>query len=723
MTKDLGNKSEHYQPLSVVTGPPQRVLTSEGFLGIGHDVGADEFKLVVRIPGDEDDKLLVINWEKGSQIEAPQVRQLADLNEPVMENVLKSGAEILWRAGYEHVNNQRTREIAAGEQTRSLVALPIVYQGVITGGLCFKSQSSQGFSNQHVSNIKDFALMAALVVQWEREANASDRLGTKLIRWRVGQVAMSNINAIEGIARILLNITTPEAVIIDLNAGFKRFIQIAGEIEEATQIVEDLRAGLPAVIKNPNSFLEIIEASLLDVVEEEEDDDDSGEKKEGLLVGGLYVLVHKERGSIITRGSSYSTRRAIATLVTDAVLNAVRDGFNSLIKRLGVALNDKDLTTSSQWFSEIGKIAIEARLLWTAATGAENDEIYGEPEGKKIVQACLERIGFDPENGRVIQTTGSIEVVTTASEHMRLILLEDPDAGKHTIISVYLPNTRARIWFGVEREDFGAELSIPSPWTIFIGRIAELADSALLRLKMQQMQNEAAETRNLATYVVTSHTVFHQIANMVRDIANPISSLREAAEAGVLNTDRGIMDLINLSNESATKLLDFAFTFMNVNKMDTRRPCSLLRVIKESGDLFDFSLKSNQISLNVGIQEDLILDVPFNIAALAIANILSNAKDAIGRRGGKIRIEAENVGDMIHCYVMNDGPPVDPIVKDQIFRKIGISTKRGQNIRGWGLYLTYRSLIEHRGHIELTSSDETETKFTIRFPRVRQEQA
>jgi sensor histidine kinase regulating citrate/malate metabolism len=157
--------------------------------------------------------------------------------------------------------------------------------------------------------------------------------------------------------------------------------------------------------------------------------------------------------------------------------------------------------------------------------------------------------------------------------------------------------------------------------------------------------------------------------------------------------------------------------------MDTNRPCSLLNVIKESRELLDFSLKSNQISLDVRIPEDLILDVPFNIAYLAIANLLSNAKDAIGKRGGKIQIETEYVGDMIHCCVVNDGPPVDPIVKDQIFHKIGISTKQGENIHGWGLYLAYRSLIEHRGHIELTSSDSTETKFTVRFPRVRQEQA
>jgi signal transduction histidine kinase len=717
MTKDLVNKSEFYQPLSVVTGPPQRILTSESFLGIGHDVGADKLKLVVRIPGDEDAKLLVINWEKGVRIESPQVIQRSSLNEPIIESVLKSGSEVLWNAGTEHINKDQVRRLKDNEKTGSLAAIPLLYQGAVTGCAFFGSQGRQGFGDQDLLKIREFAQMAALIAQGEREVSSLDRFVTKLIRWRVGKGVMNNSKAIEGIARHLLNIISPVAVIIDLDAGFKRYIQIAGESEEANQILEDLRKGLPAMIRNPNSSLEIIEAKLLDVAkkEEEDDDDDDDEKKEGLLIGRVYVLVHKERGGIITRGSSYSSRRAIATLVTDAVLNAVRDGFHSLNKRLGVALNDRDLTSSSQWFSKIEEIAIEARLLWVVATGVGSNEVHGEPKYREIVEACL---ASEP----IIQFTGSDKETKMAPQNIDLIHLDDPNAGKHTVISVYLPHTQARIWFGVEREEFGAELSTLSPWAVFIDRLGEIADSALLRLEMQQMQNEAAETRNLATYVVTSHTVFHQIANMVRDIVNPISSIKEAVAAGALKASHDVIDLINLSDESAAKLLDFAFTFMNVNKMDTHRPCSLLDAIEKSKDLLDFSLKSNQISLDVNIAEDLTLDVPFNVAFLAIANILSNAKDAIGKRGGKIRIEAEDAGDMIQCYVMNDGPPVNPSIKNQIFHKIGVTTKQGQNIRGWGLYLAYRSLIENRGHIELTSSDLTETKFTIRFPRVRQEQ-
>ncbi len=433
-----------------------------------------------------------------------------------------------------------------------------------------------------------------------------------------------------------------------------------------------------------------MEVDLLDV--------SNDEKEENIQVGKLYVVVSEHKDTILTRGSSYSLSHTFATLTTDAVLNEVRDGFHSLTREFGVALNDENLVNYPQWFGEVEKTATEARLLWAVATHLEDNEQYGPPQWRKVVQVCLEK--------------------KELSEGIDSVRLDDPSIGKHTVLSVYLPNTKSRLWFGVEREEFGAELTTLSPWRVFLDRFSEMADSALLRLRMQRMQTEAAETRSLATSVVMSHTLVHQIANMVRDIVNPISSIKEALAVGALKADENAVDLINLSDQSAAKLLDFTFMFMNVNKLDTLRPCSLLRAVNESKDLFEFSLKSNQIQLHVNIAQDLKVDVPYNVAFMAIANLLSNAKDAIGKRGGNIRIEAENAGDMIHCYVMNDGSPVDPKIRDRIFQ-IGTTTKQGQNARGWGLYLVYRSLIEHRGYIELTRSIPGETKFTIRFPHVR----
>jgi signal transduction histidine kinase len=711
----MKNKVESsYRPLAGVISERQRILTSDSFLRIGQEVGADALELVARIPGDKKPKLLRIYWDKNAQAIDPQVVPFSSLKDPIIKNVLDTGSEVIWSRTQGYVNDSQSKRLEEIERAGSLAAIPLILQGDVTGCVCIRSEDQRGFSRLDISKVRDFAQIAALVVHGERELSAAERFSSNLIRWRVKMDVMSNSEAIQGIAEILLDVLSAAAVIIHLNVGFKSYIQIAGDGDDAEMIRKEIvEEDLPSVMNRLATSMEIVEADLLDVSYDE--------REESIRVGKLYVIASEK--AVLTRGSSYSLAPTFATLITDAVLNAVRDGFHSLNKRVGVALSDTELVDYSQWFNEVEKIAIEARLIWAVATHLGDDKFYGDPKWVEIVQACLKGIEFDPNSGRIIGLAHTVRRKEAVSDDIDLIWLSDPDIGKHTVLSVYLPHTNARVWFGVGREGFGAELSTLSPWTVFLYRLAEHAESALLRLSVQR-QMQSAETRNLAAFAVLGDTIFHQIANMVRDIVNPISSIKEALAVGDLKANDEVVDLIKLSDRSAERLLDFAFMFMNVNKnkMDTHRPCSLLQAVKESKELFEFSLKSNQISLNINIAEDLSIDVPFNVALLTFANLISNAKDAIGRHGGKIWIEAENAGDMIHCYVMNDGPPVDPRIKDRIFQH-GVTTKQGQDIHGWGLYLVYRSLIENRGHIELTSSNDDETKFTIRFPHVRQEQA
>jgi signal transduction histidine kinase len=676
---------------SVVTSKRQRVLTSKSFLGIGQDVGAETLELVVRIPGDTNPKLLKIDWDKSDYVREPQVILFASLKGSLIETVLETGSEVVWSQGYEYVNGIRGKRLEKKAGAKSVIAVPLIFQEAVIGCALLRSQSRQGFDAQAISKVRGFATIAALVAHGERELSAAEQFNSSLIRWRVNMGAVRNSEALQGIADRLLDALSPAAVIIQLDVGFRHYIRIAGDSDEAKMIRENLDEGLTSMMKRLAASTEIVEADLLDVSDDE--------KEESIRVGKLYVIVSNNKSAVLTRGSSYSLAPTFATLTTDAVLNAIRDGFNSLINEFALALNNEEHVNNSRWFAKVEDIAKRARLSWVVATDLDDNEQYGRPEWQKVVQACLEKRA-------------------PRYDQIDMFRIDDPAIGKHTVLSIYLPGAKSRIWCGVKSGDFGAELSTSSPWKVFLERFSQIADSALLRLRLQRLQMEASETRTLATYVVTSQTVFHQIANMVRDVANPISSIKEALALGRLKTDEDVVDLIKLSDQSAARLLDFAFMFMNVNKLDNRRPCSLLKAVNESKDLFELSLRSNQIQLHVNIDQDLSIDVPYNVAFMAIANLLSNAKDAIGKRGGNIWVKAENVGDMIQCSVTNDGPSVDPKIRDRLFQ-IGATTKQGQNARGWGLYLVRRSLIENRGYIELSNSNSGETRFTIRFPHVR----
>lgn len=690
------NTDVSYQVFSKMLNSRQRMLTSEEFLGVSREIGADTLDLYVRIPGGQNPKFIHINWKSDAAVTDVTRISLLSLEGSIVEKVLKTGSEFILRSKSGIINNDSMQKISEYVDIGSVAAFPLKFQGAVTGCICFRTQNPKGFSTSNILIARLLGTFATVLAQWERETDSSKRYNEDLIRWRVQQGILNITEANKAIADIALNILSSAAIVIYLDIGFKSYSQIVGNSHEAELIRKDIEINSDeshsTIMEQLGTRMEIVESDLLDV---------SDDTKEGSLkVGKFYSVVSSYSDTMLTSGSTFSFGYNIAASTTGAVLNGVRDFFNSLTRKLGLELNDETIVNEAKWFEIISQIAEEASLLWAAVTHLDGDKQYGKTESLEIIQSCLEK-------------------APTLSNQIELIRLDDAKLGKHLVLSLYLPITKARIWLGVEREGFGAELSTLSPWKVFLERLSEISDPALFRLRAQRAQLEAAETRTLATYVVTSQTVFHQISNMTRDIAQPIRSISEALTVSEVKGKEKLLNLVKLSDQSASALLHFAASIMNVNKLDTRRPCLLHEAVDEVISLFDLNLKSNQIHLQIEhITRDIKIDVPFNVVYSTLATLISNAKDAIGKRGGNIKINVEKAEDMIYCHVSNDGLPIEAKIREKLF-KLGTTTKMGKSAGGWGLYLAYRSLIENRAYIELSNSDLGETKFTMKFPYVR----
>ncbi|NJD09400.1 MAG: HAMP domain-containing histidine kinase [Gemmatimonadetes bacterium] len=103
------------------------------------------------------------------------------------------------------------------------------------------------------------------------------------------------------------------------------------------------------------------------------------------------------------------------------------------------------------------------------------------------------------------------------------------------------------------------------------------------------------------------------------------------------------------------------------------------------------------------------------LLAWAVENVVKNAIDALAGRGGRILIAAHRPGGgWIHLHVADDGPGIDPAVRERIF-EAGVSTKQG----GWGvgLALSRRIVTElHRGRISARGRERGGTVFDIMLP-------
>ncbi len=103
------------------------------------------------------------------------------------------------------------------------------------------------------------------------------------------------------------------------------------------------------------------------------------------------------------------------------------------------------------------------------------------------------------------------------------------------------------------------------------------------------------------------------------------------------------------------------------------------------------------------------------LLAWALENIMKNSLDALAGRGGTIRLTARRgAPGWIDVRVADDGPGVDPMIRDRLFEP-GASTKSS----GWGGGLSLsKRIVEriHAGHLELVETGPEGTVFEMRVP-------
>ncbi|MGW8266675.1 MAG: sensor histidine kinase [Longimicrobiales bacterium] len=122
------------------------------------------------------------------------------------------------------------------------------------------------------------------------------------------------------------------------------------------------------------------------------------------------------------------------------------------------------------------------------------------------------------------------------------------------------------------------------------------------------------------------------------------------------------------------------------------------------------------VSLDVTVSQDLP-PVMGNEVLLtwALENLVKNSLDALGGRGGRIEISAEEAANgKVRISVRDTGPGVHPEIRSEIFEP-GVTTKA----RGWGVGLALsRRIVEgvHKGRIELGEAVGSGATFHLYLP-------
>jgi len=252
-----------------------------------------------------------------------------------------------------------------------------------------------------------------------------------------------------------------------------------------------------------------------------------------------------------------------------------------------------------------------------------------------------------------------------------------------------------------------------------IKRYQELAETlAETNRKLEQAQEQARRSERLAALGQMS-------AGLAHEIRNPLGVIKGSAEM--------LHQKLGESNPLASELADYISSETNrlsalvTRFLDFARPLHLELAPQEITAVLDRSLHSVSLMFKdepVRVERQYQANLPLvpldeSLSEQAFVNLIQNAYDAMGSRGGTLRIMAARANgasrDGVEVRIEDTGPGIPAELREQIFNPFVTTKKTGV---GLGLSIVYRIVDGHHGTIRVESGAEGQqgARFVVFFP-------
>jgi PAS domain S-box-containing protein len=251
------------------------------------------------------------------------------------------------------------------------------------------------------------------------------------------------------------------------------------------------------------------------------------------------------------------------------------------------------------------------------------------------------------------------------------------------------------------------------------------------------IQSEALATQTLSLRVTntelerlnkTKDKFFSIIAHDLRNPFNAIMGFSDMLRRDYHDMDDkqklGLLDLINLSSESAFNLLDnllqWARTQTDKIKFNPEYVV-LSQVIKQATDLHGITAAKKEVVIEDVISSSTVVYADKNMIHTVIRNLISNAIK-YSRKGGKVTLAAREAGDMVEVIIRDQGIGMNRENLGMLFRidtYYSTPGTSGETGTGLGLIICKEFVEKNRGRIRAQSKEGEGT--TISFTLKRQD--
>ncbi|MCC6216386.1 MAG: HAMP domain-containing protein [Polyangiaceae bacterium] len=254
-----------------------------------------------------------------------------------------------------------------------------------------------------------------------------------------------------------------------------------------------------------------------------------------------------------------------------------------------------------------------------------------------------------------------------------------------------------------------------------------LENEEALRRQIAEVQRTTDELRAAQAGLVRSErlaSVGRLAAGLGHEIGNPIAALLGMQEllldgGSSEGEQRDFLLRMKRETERISRILSDLLAFARAGAASTAsaQPGSVEVAVHDVAALAGLHRAMRDV--------DLAIDVAPGLPAVALGaeplvqvllNLVLNAADAVGARGGRVTVRARPAGDGVELAVEDDGPGVAPEVADTLFEPF-VSTKEVGKGTGLGLAVC-RGLVEAAGgKIRLDTEHEAGARFVVELPR------
>ena len=233
----------------------------------------------------------------------------------------------------------------------------------------------------------------------------------------------------------------------------------------------------------------------------------------------------------------------------------------------------------------------------------------------------------------------------------------------------------------------------------------------------ESKQAEEAKRRSLFDQQILG-IVSHDLRNPLAAIVYSAATLarRESLDERSRKSAARIQSSAERAGRMVNDLLDFTQARLGGGIRVTRKEADLAEITRTVLAELEAAQQTRKLTLQVSGGVLGVWD--FDRLTQVVQNLLTNAI-SYSPEDSEVRVEIRGVGQEVRLSVHNSGAPIAPEMLDRLFEPMqrGSSSSDLTRSVGLGLYIVKAVVDAHQGRVEVQSSAEAGTTFTVHLPR------